>query len=53
MKGSIFFVAIAAAAAAPALAQQSDVGVLEPTLVQSDTTAGVSTAPVRRSLLVH
>jgi len=50
MKGSIFFVAIAAAAAVPALAQQSDVGVLEPGFVQSDTTAGVSTAPVRRSI---
>jgi outer membrane protein W len=47
MKGSIFFVAIAAAAAAqPALAQQSDVGIVEP----HSEAAGVSTAPVRRTI---
>jgi hypothetical protein len=48
MKGTILFVAIAAAAQ-PALAQQSDVGAPEPTFAQTDT-AGVSTAPLRRSI---
>jgi hypothetical protein len=47
MKGTILFVAIAAAQ--PVLAQQSDVGVLEPTFLQTET-EGVSTAPVRRSI---
>jgi hypothetical protein len=45
MKGSILFVAIAAVAQ-PALAQQGDVGVVEP----HPETGGVSTAPVRRSI---
>jgi len=48
MKGSIVTIAIAlAAAAGPALAQEGDVGIIDPTYTQSESE--VSTSPVKRT----